>query len=330
MKTLLALLLLIPNVAFSSIEVAKKIFPSTVLVVAEDNDMIPIGFGSGFLVEENLIVTNHHVINGANGGYVKFINEDTIYEIEGVLALNELTDLAVLQIQPSGKIDFIKSVTQPPQIGESVFALGNPLGLEGTFSDGIVSAIRNYPDTTLFQITAPISPGNSGGPVVNKNSELVGVATSYMAEGQNLNFAVPYSYVKEILNESTKDTFLDFPNTTQETFADKESSTTESVKIAHLSEKILADLSGPKVEFSFLNKSRNTIESVHLKIVITKNNSPVDYKIQKYTNMIVEPGLAKRTYFYLDRSAVNYACEWTGGWEMGCLNIEIIDFKYKE
>ena len=251
MKILLTLLLLIPNIAFSSIEVAKKIFPSTVLVVAEDNDMIPIGFGSGFLVEENLIVTNHHVINGANGGYVKFINEDTIYEIEGVLALNELTDLAVLQIQPSGKIDFIKSVTQPPQIGESVFALGNPLGLEGTFSDGIVSAIRNYPETTLFQITAPISPGNSGGPVVNKNSELVGVATSYMAEGQNLNFAVPYSYVKEILNESTKDIFLDFPNTTQETFADKESSTTESVKIAHLSEKILLYQVVQKLSFLF-------------------------------------------------------------------------------
>ena len=139
------------------------------LVVAEDNDMIPIGFGSGFLVEENLIVTNHHVINGANGGYVKFINEDTIYEIEGVLALNELTDLAVLQIQPSGKIDFIKSVTQPPQIGESVFALGNPLGLEGTFSDGIVSAIRNYPDTTLFQIIQTLQKESSARTTVLPN-----------------------------------------------------------------------------------------------------------------------------------------------------------------
>lgn len=330
MKIFLTLLLLIPNIAFSSIEVAKKIFPSTVLVVAEDNDMIPIGFGSGFLVEENLIVTNHHVINGANGGYVKFINEDTIYEIEGVLALNELTDLAVLQIQPSGKIDFIKSVTQPPQIGESVFALGNPLGLEGTFSDGIVSAIRNYPDTTLFQITAPISPGNSGGPVVNKNSELVGVATSYMAEGQNLNFAVPYSYVKEILNESTRDIFLDFPNTVQETFANKESSTTESVKIVHLSEYPDWLYGTPRVSFSVLNKSRNIISEVTVKTLITKNNIPVDYKIHR-RGLTIEPRLAKRAKVELDENSIRYACKGENRITfINCLTIEIIDFKYKE
>ena len=317
--------------ANASVEVAKKIFPSTVLIVTEDNQGVILGYGSGFLVKENIIVTNHHVINGASNGYVKFINEDEIYDIEGVLAHNENRDLAVLQISFSGKSNFISYTTSPPEIGEEIYALGNPMGLEGTFSDGIVSGIRNYDDATLFQITAPISPGNSGGPVVNSKSQLVGVATSYLSEGQNLNFAVPYSYVKEILNNTKIDNFVNYPNVDYQSFANKDSSSTSSLKAVHIG-KIECLLPPCRVSFSINNTTRNVIESVTIKSLIEINNSPVDYRVHNLKTTI-EPKLSKRNSIYLDLSAIDYACErieYTTNYNGdSCLKIEIIDFSFK-
>jgi len=315
----------------ASVEVAKKIFPSTVLIVTEDNQGVILGYGSGFLVKENIIVTNHHVINGASNGYVKFINEDEIYDIEGVLAHNENRDLAVLQISFSGKSNFISYATSPPEIGEEIYALGNPMGLEGTFSDGIVSGIRNYDEATLFQITAPISPGNSGGPVVNSKSQLIGVATSFLAGGQNLNFAVPYSYVKEILNNSKIDNFVNYPNVDYQNFANKDSSSTNSLKAMHLGEIDCVTFECT-VGFSINNTTRNIIESVTIKSLIESENSPVDYRVKKF-EITIEPKLSKRIILNLSKSAIQYACD-NIKYSLkyvseGCLKIEIIDFSFK-
>ncbi len=84
-------------------------------------------------------------------------------------------------------------------IGEEVFAVGNPQGLEGTFSQGIVGSIRDLAGGSLVQITAPISPGSSGGPVLNGKAELVGVTFATYKGGQNLNFAIPSQYLKDLL-----------------------------------------------------------------------------------------------------------------------------------
>tara|TARA_B100000989_G_scaffold294548_1_gene273865 strand:+ start:1985 stop:2998 length:1014 start_codon:yes stop_codon:yes gene_type:complete len=319
--------------ANASVEVAKKIFPSTVLIVMEDNQGIILGYGSGFLVKENIVVTNHHVINGAKSGYVKFINEDEIYEIEGVLAHNENRDLAVLQISFSGKSNYITYATSPPEIGEEIFALGNPMGLEGTFSDGIVSGIRNYEDATLFQITAPISPGNSGGPVVNSNSQLIGVATSYLTGGQNLNFAVPYSYVKEIINISKINNFVDFPNVDYQNFANKDSSSTNSLKAMHIGKIACIYVSSCSVGFSINNTTRNVIDSVTFKLLIEAENSPVDYKVVT-RDIVIEAKLSKRIETRVSSDAIEYACssnyQGLNRYKSdGCLKVEIIDFSFK-
>jgi hypothetical protein len=86
---------------------------------------------------------------------------------------------------------------EPPEIGDSVYAIGNPRGFEGTFSTGNVSAYRKFgPLTGLrMQLTAPISPGSSGGPVLNSFGEVVGVAVSSLGDSQNINFAVPRVYL---------------------------------------------------------------------------------------------------------------------------------------
>ena len=84
------------------------------------------------------------------------------------------------------------------QIGMPVYVTGNPRGLEGTFSDGLISAIREVNGRKLFQMTAPVSPGSSGGPVLNSSGEVIGITVSQVKDGQNLNFAVPVNYLKEL------------------------------------------------------------------------------------------------------------------------------------
>src|SRR5262249_3421737 len=85
-------------------------------------------------------------------------------------------------------------------IGDEVYVVGNPEGLEGTFSQGIISSLRG---NDYIQITAPISHGSSGGPVLNKNGEVIGVAVGLIEEGQNLNFAIPVSKLTQLLNRKS-------------------------------------------------------------------------------------------------------------------------------
>ena len=87
------------------------------------------------------------------------------------------------------------------QVGETVYAVGNPRGLEGTFSDGIISSIRLLDGDKLIQITAPISRGSSGGPVLNQKGEAIGVSVLSVIDGQNLNFAIPSNYLKSLLTK---------------------------------------------------------------------------------------------------------------------------------
>jgi hypothetical protein len=92
-----------------------------------------------------------------------------------------------------------------PEVGERVAVIGSPLGLERTVSDGIVSAVREIPTFgNIYQITAPISPGSSGSPVVNMKGEIIGVATFQYAEGQNLNFAIPAQRITKLKTEKGK------------------------------------------------------------------------------------------------------------------------------
>ena len=180
-------------------EVAKKAFGSAVLLVMEDGNGQPLSLGSGFFVRNGEIASNLHVVEGAVRGYAKLVGEKTKYDIEGIAAVDAERDLVVLKVSagrsqalPLGNSDVV-------QVGESVYAVGNPQGLEGTFSQGIVSSIREVGTDKLLQITAPISPGSSGGPVLNGKGEVIGVSVATFRSGQNLNFAIPVKYLKKLL-----------------------------------------------------------------------------------------------------------------------------------
>lgn len=186
----------------SIVKSAKEIFtscaPSTVTIFT-DNEQL----GSGFFISSNLIATNYHVIDGADKVYFRTIDSDIAYRLEGFVSVNKGNDLAVLkttEVNGSPLIISQRNITE----GDPVFVIGSPKGLTATISDGIVSAKRNLFDNNLIQITAPISPGSSGGPVFNQYGEVIGVAVLQSKEGQNLNFAIPSQELNLMIEFQTK------------------------------------------------------------------------------------------------------------------------------
>lgn len=170
----------------------------------------PLGHGSGFFIAKNYIVTNYHVIAGSNDIRVKTYDKEE-YKVKNIVALDESYDIAVLEITaPPKNIKVLTMADNLPEQGDDVLVIGAPLSLDYTVTKGIVTAIRDMErNGTCIQIDASISPGNSGGPVLNNNCEVIGIATFFLPGDkytpvQNLNFAVSVGYVKYILNMGYK------------------------------------------------------------------------------------------------------------------------------
>ena len=180
-------------------EIAEKALAATVYLKMQDSNGLPLGFGSGFFVKPNLIATNYHVIAGAASGTAKLVGKHTTYKIEGFTATDKYNDLALLKVTAYGIKSLPLGNSDAIKIGETVYVAGNPKGLEGTFSDGIISSRHGGHAKGRLQMTAPISPGSSGGPVLNSKAEVIGVSYAILEGGQNLNFAIPSLYLKTLL-----------------------------------------------------------------------------------------------------------------------------------
>ena len=199
--------------------IAKAANGAIVSIVMSDKDGKPIAQGSGFLVsKDGVIVTNYHVISEGSAAVVKF-PDGAFHVVDGVLASDKARDIAVIKARgqnfrmlPLGNSDRV-------QVGEDIVAIGNPLSLESTVSNGIVSGIRAVEKEggKYLQITAPISPGSSGGPLFNTAGEVIGITTMYLKGGENLNFAIPINDAKDLvlLSLSTDSKVHDFPNETE-------------------------------------------------------------------------------------------------------------------
>ena len=173
-------------------ELIKRVVPAVVTVVGYNAAGKVIRLGSGVFVDpQGHLITNLHVIKGVARAEVKLPHGE-VYPLTEMVAADEKADLVKLVVNlPGGAPHYLTVSGARPAAGERVLVLGSPLGLEQTVTEGLVSAIRTIRDRGEFlQISAPISPGSSGGPVVNMAGQVIGIAT-FQVRGQNLNFAVP-------------------------------------------------------------------------------------------------------------------------------------------
>ena len=150
-------------------------------------------FGSGVVVGSGRIVTNFHVIDGADRIRVKHGSEES----EAVLEIGDKAhDIALLQAPRIGGPSAAIGNSGEVRIGQTVYAIGSPRGLELSLSEGLISSLRQTPDGNTLQTTAPISPGSSGGGLFDVNGRLIGFTTAQVINGQNLNFAVPVEWLR--------------------------------------------------------------------------------------------------------------------------------------
>ena len=185
-------------------EIAEIALRSFVVLNIKQTDDSSLSAVCGFMVGNELIATVHHAVKDmvVAGSSVQEAGNVILHPIGAIFAVNKAHDIAILQARVSapplrlGNSDTVR-------IGDTIYVTGNPDGYVGTFSDGLVSAIRpdggGWGKGTLIQITAPISRGSSGGPVLNDRGEVIGVAMGGDLDGQNLNFAIPVNFLKELL-----------------------------------------------------------------------------------------------------------------------------------
>jgi tetratricopeptide (TPR) repeat protein len=187
-------------------EIVNKIAPSTVVILTYDKDGKNMGQGSGFFISQSGdIITNKHVLAGANHAEIKTA-DGKVYPITLIVAEDKDADIIRASVNIlGGSVHPLSVSSSIPQVGERVAVIGTPFGLERTVSDGIISAVREIPAFgKIYQISAPVSPGSSGSPVVNMKGAVIGVVTFQVVEGQNLNFATPGQRITKLKTEKRK------------------------------------------------------------------------------------------------------------------------------
>jgi S1-C subfamily serine protease len=243
-----------PNKEFSASELYVRASPSVLFIENYDLKGKPIGTGSGFLVTpDGHVVTNLHVIRGADTVTVRF-SSGTTTAVRGVLCFDDAHDLAVLDIGGSGQ-DHLQLSKVKPTVGARVYAIGNPLGLTGTLSEGLVSGLPEFEGVLYVQTTAAISPGSSGGPLLTANGTVIGITTAFLRGGQNLNLAVPASAINSLLSEQQQP--LTLAQLNAKVGSENQQTTTgdDAVKLAEIWDAIRANKTG--VALRLLTEVRN-------------------------------------------------------------------------
>lgn len=175
---------------------AEAVRPSVVTILGYNPDKALPTFGTAFLLASNQVVSARHVIGGCTRAEIRAANGEFV-AVKGLLAEDRLRDLLLLElVQPVSQAKPLRLANRRLRAGDSIFTDGAPLGLEWTISTGIISAVRELPNVgPVYQHTVQISPGNSGGPLLNFQGEVVAVQISTIKDGQTLNFAMPVEHL---------------------------------------------------------------------------------------------------------------------------------------
>ncbi len=315
-------------------QVAKKAFGSTVLLVMEDSNGQPTSLGSGFFVSEGIVATNLHVVEEASRGYVKIVGKEAKYNIDGIVGLDSKRDLVLLKINTTYNFTLSLGNSNSTRVGEKVYAVGNPQGLEGTFSEGIISSIRDLGSGKLIQLTAPISPGSSGGPVLNTSGNVIGISVATFRGGQNLNFAIPVNYLSTLLKNTTSLkslSDLNPPKSEQSIVSQLGDRSSEGVIGTQFVWDSYVDYQHTfpydgEFTFSLRNKFRESVKNVLCLIIFYDSyNQPLDIDVIRYTGTI-PGGLARRISSETDGSVQKITTSQRSSQPKTKIEYRILDF----
>lgn len=276
-----------PREAASVHNIYERARSSVVLLIGYDANNQPLSLGSGFFVKSDIIATNMHVIGGASSVKAKYLS-GKVATITTISGIDPDHDVVLLE-SPVHQMDLPLQLSSP-DVGEPIVVIGNPKGLEGTVSTGIVSGIRRDKTATYYQITAPISPGSSGGPVIDQDGQVIGISTFTITQGQNLNFAVPAIYVDQLLAAPRKialSTRSQLP---------KPRMVVQGHENVSVIDPFISGFGLATLEASVFNGTENTIKNVRIITILHKGSLDgpiVDYIDFEVSNNI-PPHLSKR------------------------------------
>ncbi len=182
-------------------EIARQQSQAVVVVESLDDRGTVIGQGSGFIVTPNgAVVSNLHVVQGAALVRVKLPSGD-IYKTADLVDVDDAKDIVILKIKGFKLPTVTLGDSDKAEVGDSIIAISSPEGLTNSLSTGVISGVRRLDTHRVFQITAPISRGSSGGALFNAEGEIIGVVTYLLKSGQNINFAVPINYARGMIGD---------------------------------------------------------------------------------------------------------------------------------
>lgn len=278
-----------PTPELTTEELFKLASPSVVLVEVFNASGERYGTGSGFVASDGAIITNYHVIRGAYSANVHLQDGSTI-PAQGVIGFDPNRDVAVIKASNVVAKPLTLGDSENLQVGDKVIAIGSPLAIQNTLSDGLVSGIRNG----LIQTSTPISPGSSGGPLFNTHGEVIGIAVAQVVGAQNVNFAVPINWAKGFMHstEITQLSDLARQNTVVQAILDSTISVPAGNRRAY---PIVVDhnrMASPELEGSF---SSSGGLGGNIRVLVVSQNG-VLYDSGRVTNGNVHVPLAAGTY----------------------------------
>lgn len=190
-------------------EIAREQSKAVVIIEALDERGSVTGQGSGFIVTpQGAVVTNLHVVQGATSVRVKLPGGDA-YKTSDLVDVDDARDIAIVKIKGFKLPVVTLGDSDKTETGEAVVAISSPEGLVNSISTGVISGVRRFDTHRVFQITAPISQGSSGGALFNPSGEVIGVITYLFRSGQNINFAVPINYARGMIGDQPSKTLAD-------------------------------------------------------------------------------------------------------------------------
>jgi len=305
--------------------VARENLPAVVTLIAVDDNDQPLALGSGFFItRDGVVVTNAHVVGGAAKVLLRWRGQSGI--ALKLVNFSRKHDLVTLQTSFTSTPGVSLGDSDAVTVGQDVVVLGNPHGLEGTVSTGIVGGLRTLNSTKFLQITAPISPGSSGGPVFDAHGRVIGIATATSARGQNLNFALPVNLLREL------------PPSTL-TFAAAKPAAVDLREIDHSKDLVffnnVIEEFGVFAEGSTLasltasiqNKTNDTIADVRVLVVVKNPRGDVlDFHLRDIKGAVIPPGLAKQVSIPILTKGFR---TWGAGsdYVRGTYEIRLLDYK---